>query len=273
MTSKKHVQRQQRGWAKVQGLPVDAQGYLETVEANLRVPLSTRALAAFEDGGGSELRGHGNGPAKMRALHSSAALAVNVFDHWTADGAAPLLDTLGLDSGLKSLDFEAKFETGLPGTPPNLDVALTLASGTVVGIECKFTEWMTPKRASRPAFKRKYFEGGAARWAAQGLPRCQALAGRMMDGAAPFRFLDAAQLLKHALGLATRCERFALQYLYYDVPGPAGEAHAEEIIGFAESVDAGLGFRALSYQQLYSELAAAPGVDPTYVEYLGTRYF
>lgn len=275
MTSRRQLLRQQRSWARARNVAVNDDGYLDGIEANLRQPLSAAALAAFNEGGGSELFGRGSAPAKMRALHSSAALAVNVFDHWRPQDAAPLLRALGIDEVLASPPrFEAQFPTGLPGTPPNLDVALTLASGTVVGIESKFTEWLTPKRASRPAFKDKYFENGIERWASNGLPRCQALAADLASGAAFFRHLDAAQLLKHALGLAAQHgDRFALYYLYYDVPCPASTVHAEEVGRFDERVGGELGFKAMTYQDLYRKLADAPGVEAEYVDYLGERYF
>ncbi len=274
MTSRRQVLRQQRSWAMAHDLTVDERGYLESVEANLRRPLSAAALAAFEEGGGSELTGHGSGPAKMCALHSSAALAVNVFDYWTPASAGPLLQALGIDQALASPPrFKAQFPTGLPGTPPNLVVALTLDSKRIVGIERKFTEWLTPKRASRPAFKDKYFEGGAERWASKGLPRCQALAADLMSGAEFFRHLDAAQLLKHALGLATQHrDRFAPHYLYYDVSCAASSVHMQEIAHFGERVGDQLAFEAMTYQHVYRDLSAT-SVDAGYIEYLGDRYF
>lgn len=75
MTSKRQLLRRQRAWAQAHDLRVDARGYLERVDANLRWPLSVAAFAAFEAGGGSELLTHGSGPAKRRAL--SAAIRVD----------------------------------------------------------------------------------------------------------------------------------------------------------------------------------------------------
>jgi hypothetical protein len=96
-----------------------------------------------------------------------------------------------------------------------------------------------------------------------------------MSGAVSFRHLDAAQLLKHALGLATQHQQegFGLYYLYYDVPCPASAVHSEEVARFAERVGGELAFQAMTYQDLYAKLAAAPGVDAAYVDYLGSRYF
>lgn len=83
-----------------------------------------------------------------------------------------------------------------------------------------------------------------------------------------------AQLLKHALGLATQQrDRFALHYLYYDVSSSAGAAHAEEVARFGARVGEELAFKAVTYQDLYRKLAAAPLLDADYLDYLGSRYF
>lgn len=274
MAGKRDVLRHQRRWAKSAGLHVDTGGYVDSVDANLQQPLSPSTRAAFERGGGSELRERGAAPPKMHALHSSAVLAVNFFDRWTGKDAHPLLEAFGIDGELESLDFEARFPTGLPGNPPNLDVTLELRSGKVVAIESKFTEWLTPKRPNRPPFKGKYFEGGMEFWARQGLPKCQRLAAALMDRSERFRFLDVPQLLKHALGLATqRPGKFALRYLYFDLDGPVGDQHRAEIDRAIGLVGDDLEFGASSYQDLYRKLCGRETVEAGYLDYLGRRYF
>lgn len=44
---------------------------------------------------------------KMKALHSSAALAVNFFDYWTNGSPDLLLTALGLEIAPTSIEFEA----------------------------------------------------------------------------------------------------------------------------------------------------------------------
>lgn len=274
MTSKRALCRQQRQWARTRGLKPDARGYLDSVEENLFQALSRRALAAFERGNGAELKDTPQRPAKMRALRSSAALAVNVFDYWIDKDADALRRALGIGPAIRSFGFEVRFPTELEGNPPNLDLALELASGDVVGIECKFTEWLTPKRKSRAPFKEKYFEGGAELWRRNGLPRSQSLASDLMSGEQTFRYLDAAQLLKHALGLATqRTGRFALFYLYYDLPSEASKGHSAELRRFVEQVGAELAFTPMTYQDLYAALSLSGDDEPRYLDYLGSRYF
>ncbi len=275
MTSKRALLRTQRQWATAHGQKPDARGYLSSVDDNLRQPLSARALADFVDGGGAELNDRPDAPAKMKALHSSAALVVNVFDYWSELDCEPLLRALEIDAGLRvPLRFEAQLPTGLPGNPPNLDVLLELTNGASVGIESKFTEWLTPKRTNRPPFKPKYFENGAMLWTRNGMPHCQALVAGIASGTERFRVLDAAQLLKHVLGLAAHGPgRFALVYLYFDWPCPAAKAHRDELARFGDRVGTELGFRALTYQALFSRLVRCGTVDAQYLGYLEARYF
>jgi Restriction Endonuclease associating with ARP len=279
MGAKRELQKAQRRWAHARGLMPDTRGYLSSVEANLFTPMAPSTLADFERGAGTELEETSKRPAKMRALHSSAALVVNVFDHFVRADAAPLLDALGLpQERLDRMRFEAQCPTGLRGNPPNLDVVLELASGMTVGIESKFTEWLVPKRAGKPAFKEKYFEGGVERWRDKGLPKCQQLAADLVHGAERFRFLDAPQLLKHALGLASRhVGRFALYYCYFDLrddaPGKRAQAHRQEIARFEARVGAELRFEPLSYRAMFRALEQRGDVDSAYLGYLRERYF
>ena len=275
MTSKRELLRTQRSWALSQGLKPDTRGNLADVADNLFRPLSAAALAAFEEGGGAELKDRPRAPAKMKALHSSAVLAVNFFDHWTERDCEPLLQALGTHEPLRAPPrFEAQLPIGLTGNPPNLDVLLELESGALIGIESKFTEWLSRKRRGRQLFKSKYFENRAELWSRNGLPRCQSLVADLVSGAESYRTLDAAQLLKHALGLAVNCpSSFALYYLYYDVPCPASKTHREELLTFGERVGAELRFEPLTYQELFRRLSASGRADAEYLAYLESRYF
>jgi len=78
--------------------------------------------------------------AKMRALHSSFALGVNVFSYWgDRPDLTPLLAAMGVAGEAGSLEFERKLPIGAGGTPPNLDVVITTADGVMVGVESKIT--------------------------------------------------------------------------------------------------------------------------------------
>jgi hypothetical protein len=82
MTSRTELIQQQKNWAESVGLNPDSRGYVDNIGLNLMRLLSSRTTIAFNNGSGSELIDTPSRPAKMRALHSSSALVVNVFDSW-----------------------------------------------------------------------------------------------------------------------------------------------------------------------------------------------
>ena len=221
-----------------------------------------------------ELSGH------MRALHSSSALAVNFFDYWTNRDKTPILSALGIDpEGGDSLDFEAPFHTGLGGTPPHLDVAITYSTGFVVAVEGKFTEHLKRSTRGKSNFTMAYFPTSTGRWIGRDLPACQSLAEELWaeelrGGRQRFEYLDPRQLLKHALGLAAQLgNRFSLYYLYYDWPGDGMEAHRREIAFFDEYVGDEIRFKALTYQGVFEKLRDSGQAGSEYLDYLETRYF
>jgi hypothetical protein len=270
--AKKDLERRQRRWAEAVGVAFDARGHVRDEHANLWRPLSACAIAGF--GRGSERLPRATAPPRMTALTSSAALVANVFDHWTGRAAAPLLRALRSTEPSAAISFEEPLATGLEGDAPTTDVFLELPSGRALAIESKFSEWLVPRPRNKVVLKAKYFPPGRGLWDARGLPGCQALAGAIQGGAERFRYLHAAQLLKHALGLAcTRPRAFELKYLYYEWATREAEEHRAEIARFTAAVAAELPFAALTYQALFARLAADPGVDREYLGYLRTRYF
>lgn len=265
--SRATIRERQRAWAMATGRTPDRQDYLETVDSNLWRPMCDRSRKAFQNGSGAELE------RKMRALHSSSALAVNFFEHWIEADRAPLQQILVPDASIQAIAFEAQYHTGLQGNPPNLDVCISLASGHTVAIESKFCEWLTRKSALKEHFKPKYFPSGSGLWATRGLVQCQALAEDIRAKREHFSYLDAPQLLKHALGLATQLgRRFDLLYLYFDWPGPESTTHQAEVARFAMRVGTELRFREFTYQQLFLQLESM-NVERSYLAYLRARYF
>lgn len=275
MASRDRLIEEQRAWAHSQNLLPDSRSYLPTLQANLFQPLSVNARSAFDKGSGSELVGRGTRPAKMRALHSSSALAVNVFDYWSTRDAGLLLSCLGEQGAVCDIKFEEQFGTALGGIPPNLDLYLSSNDGLSIGVESKFAEWLTSTPKNKPAFKEKYFLNGRDYWSEQQLPLIQEFAASIQRGAEAFRYLDVAQLLKHVLGLTSVLNnRFTLLYLYCDFPGPESAVHSSEIVRFMEGLKGEIDFRTMTYQELFGRLAvAAEGTHQSYIEYLGTRYF
>ncbi len=281
LTARKDLERQQRRWADSAGIDYDARGFVRDFAANLRVPLGTETCAAFARG--TELVPRKSQPARIAALYSSAALVANVFDHWSARDASPLVAALGLGAGCATLGFEEPLATGVEGDPPTSDVVLHCESRRVVAVESKFGEWLVRRGSNRTDLKPKYFVRGF--WADAGLPRCQQLGEDLRAGRERFKHLHVAQLLKHALGLA-RAQRAGdaeaawgevrsgeLRYLYYEWPSRPASEHRAELGRFAERVGAEVRFSVSTYQSLFRALAADARVDRSYLEYLRARYF
>jgi hypothetical protein len=268
------IYRSQVEWAEKSGLALDLRDrgrkpYAQRLSDNLIAELPPDVREQFEAGAGDELR------SKMLALHSSSALAVNVFLRWqplsSLDG---ITRALGLPGDATGLEFEATFEKppGIPGKKPHLDVALSYPSGAPIDVAAVESKFIEPYRDGPKPLKAAYLEENV--WSS--LPNCGDLAARMGEGAAtmPFESLDAAQLLKHALCLHhVHGRRFVLIYLWFEQPGPEAETHRAEIERFADALlGDGLRFRAMTYQELIEALSSVGEVDPAYLGYLKDRY-
>jgi hypothetical protein len=270
--ARKEVARRQRRWADSAGLAFDARGFLREHNRNVRVPLDAAVLEELARG--SELEPGNLRPARMWSLCSSAALVANFFAPWRECPNRPLLQSLDLKGADARVSFEEPLSTGLEGDPPTADVALRLDTGALIAIESKFCEWLVRRPRNKAVFKPKYFPIDVPVWANAGLPRCQALAEDIEGGRERFKLLNAAQLLKHALGLAISAPRESeLMYLYYHWPCREAGLHAAEVVRFAARVAGDLRFRAMTYQAAFDSLCAAAGVDADYLEYLRARYF
>ena len=274
MSTKSQLQLHQFDWATTAACSPDIRGYLASYELNLFQPLSKEAHRAFTEGSGSELLPKEGRPAKMAALHSSSALAVNAFDYWAGKPLSSIASALGIEQTPANLRFEAQFPTGLGGTPPNLDLAFTYPNGHILGVESKFSEWLTPKPSNKQYFKEKYFQEGKFLWTQAGLPNTQELADRLQKHEQVFRHLDAAQLLKHMLGLATAAPgQTSLYYIYYDCPGQESSIHRSEIEEFASLIGKDMKFYWASYQQFFGRLRTDLGDShQQYMNYVTERY-
>jgi hypothetical protein len=265
----------QRDWAEKAGKPVNAKGYVDSPDSNLFQPLSKTIRESLLTGAGSELEGKEGAAPKFTALHSSSALAINVFAYWETRDSRPLTEALGIEPAWGPPGFEKKFETGLHGTPPHLDVVLPMSDGRIFAIESKFSEWLGRKSKTKMPFREAYFSQETKRWESLGLPECQQLARDIQDRREVFEHLDAPQLLKHALGLANRIrDGFSLGYMYFDWDCDEGEIHRREIERFNCRVEADICFLPLSYQKLFERMTqTSKSEHAEYLAYLRERYF
>lgn len=269
------LMRQQESWAKRSGIEMERPGYAAKTDGNLFRPLSDGGRRDLDQAQGGELkrRNSNASPPKFHALHSSSALVANVFDYWRSRDLQPLTTALNSPRPLVKMETESTFSTGY-GFPCNLDVVLSSAEDELVlAIESKFTE---PFGKPKAGLKVGYVPiDGESAWKKRGLDRCDQIARAMQLEPGRFQSLDAAQLLKHLLGLHRKMEgRFRLLYLYYDAEGPAGEIHRAEVEDFSKAIGMEVDFESLTYQAFVTRLAslAAGEEHRPYFAYLADRY-
>jgi len=238
------------------GMSFDTDARVATAMENLVCPLRQwpRIREELENGGGSELQSEGGKRPKFHSLHSSAALCVNAFAPVKEEAANVRLLGYGPFSVAR---FEMKLKTGI--STPNLDFYLE-DDDHVVGIESKYTEWLTPKLPNHDGNLTTYLNrANKLRAVPDGFVR------EVIGHYASVReklFLDAAQLVKHTLGLLARAAENdtspVLAYVYW-VPGndidlAEHNRHVLEIADFEQRISPFLDFRALSYAELWKVL-------------------
>lgn len=110
---------------------LDQRGYTATARENVFAGIDWQAVESeLRRGSGNELGG------KFRAVHSSSALAVNVFGRFKSRADELLL--FG-QRGARSVEFEKQFHI-IPGrNPSNLDVWIDCGSHAIA-VESKFLE-------------------------------------------------------------------------------------------------------------------------------------
>jgi hypothetical protein len=239
--------------AEIDGFP----GYAARIEDNLLPGITPEFYCAeYTAGAGDELgwaerRGR-LCPPKLHAAHSSSALVVNAFAPWKSRLSELLLCG---ERGFSLMRFEARLPTGLGGVPPHVDVLAEAVGGTAVAIESKATEFL---QAHPAVFAESY---RLARW-----PECVASYTAAMEclraNPTQFRHLDAAQLIKHALGLGARYGEHpvTLFYVFWE-PGnrdefPEFDLHRAEVQKFGGLVAGSpVRFAWTTYRDLWQEWA------------------
>lgn len=210
----------------------------------------------LRSGSGGELADKPGEPAKFCAAHSSAALAVNTFAPFRRH---PERLTL-FGGGFRTCRFEHKCPNGLRGTNPNLDFWAE-SDHAVLGVESKFLEPLEPKVARFSEQYQRPFLGDDGPRIAE-TPWTNAFKS-LRDGSLRFKHLDAAQLVKHYLGLIHSHPDRArtLLYVYWE-PTNAGQitefvAHRQEVAAFASAVSGcETKFVAMSYAELWRDIEA-----------------
>jgi hypothetical protein len=246
---------------------LDKNGYVSEASQNLIEGVRLDDFEAdLRQGDGNELEG------KFRAAHSSSALAVNTFAPYKTNAAALRFPDCG---GFTSLHFERKCPHGLVGRrSPNLDVLADGPNG-IVAVESKCLENLSPHKAEfAPAYKAEIIDKRCGtKWFGEML--------RLVEEPRKYRWLDAAQLVKHAFGLAyTFPDRpVTLLYVYWEPSNPEAypffAEHRAEVTRFAASIIGdGPEFVAMSYPELWKwwDTLSEPEWLSAHVGRLRTRY-
>ena len=210
-------------------------------------------------GAGAETRDrrHKSGvimPAKFCAPHSSSALAVNTFGPFRHQPAHLRLDG---HTGFTAVQFEYPCNNGLgTGHLPHFDFFAESPDG-VIAVESKFLEPLGRKTVE---FKPLYdgpFRGAGGRELVAEEP-WRAVFEELKSGQLHYEYLDAAQLVKHYLGLRVKFgqQNRTLLCLLWEPENVQDvaefQAHRKEVIDFAARVkDCATRFVCVSYADLW----------------------
>lgn len=308
MNGLEFIKSKQQNWAKRKGFELvggtipnkGEKNYLCNLADNLFEPLSKENLKCYNSGDGNETKDSKTRLAKMKALHSSSAIVVNLFQYWQekdvcsilkackltsrASRTERIIENISSDSPKETpiissplnykIKFEEKFEISDDKSQyphsPNIDVVIYTPLSEIA-IESKFSEPYSSRKHS--GLKQKYVENPTF-W--KGLSNLHKLAQEISPDDNKFLHLDAAQLIKHILGLrkSNNKKNFHLLYLWYDVIGKEGVEHRKEIDLFAEIAQKdNIKFSHITYQEVISTLARGfyEG-NENYCNYLTDRY-
>jgi hypothetical protein len=284
MTGFEYILTKQIAWSKNKGIRLigskivrGRHAYTSSLDDNLFQVLLPDTKAEFDAGDGGELKGV---PQKMAAVHSSSALGVNIFQYWQKVGDVPAIAAAcGLcargNMSPRRIRFEQKFEICSQfKRSPNIDVVIETDGRSQIkayGVECKFSEPYSGRQ--HLGLNPKYL---ALTDVWEEIPATRCLAETICPEDERFKYLHAAQLIKHVLGLKNRysLQGFRLLYLWYDVLGEEGAAHRKEIEKITEYVKQdGILFKSITYQELIARLSEqARDGHRQYIQYISARY-
>lgn len=310
MTGLEFIKSKQQSWAKRKGFELiggtipnrGETNYMHNLSDNLFEYLSEENFESYNSGDGNETKDSKTRLAKMKALHSSSAIVVNLFQYWQRKDVYPIMnacklcsrdssrvdfmfENVGSDSpkvfsiprisSINKIKFEEKFEISKDKSQfpksPNIDVAIKDFQPIVFAIESKFTEPYNSKKHG--VVKQNYIEN-ISFW--NGLSNLYELAKEISPNNNKFQYLDAAQLIKHILGLKKNYNKngFHLLYLWYDVIGKDGVEHRKEIEQFANIAKRdNVKFSHITYQEVIIKLSKKfYDGNEFYCNYLTDRY-
>jgi Restriction Endonuclease associating with ARP len=231
-------------------------GYLENWHDNLIDGVTPLDFEAdLLQAGGSELTDQPGEPAKFRAAFSSSALGVNSFAPFRRHPERLLIDGI---SGFTETRFEYPCPDGLKGMSPHFDF-WGLSPQTVLAVESKFLETLSPHRADfSPQYLGPFL--GTETAAAIAEKPWSAVFSALRDDPGIYTHLDAAQLVKHYLGLRHSFpeRQRVIAYVFWEPTNASNHyefvAHRKEVADLSRRVGGcDTRFVAMSYRDLRSE--------------------
>jgi hypothetical protein len=195
-------------------------------------------------------------PAKFCAPYSSSALAVNTFGPFRHHLMLPPIAGL---VRFNKFEFEYPCGNGLRTKHrPNFDLFLQADDGAVAAIESKFLETLGSKRVEFSAQYDGPFRGYNGRPVAE--EPWQTLFEELKTGRLKYTHLDAAQLVKHYLGLKVSFNDRprTLIYIFWEPDNAADleefKKHRHEIADLSDRVDGcETQFLSISYADVWRE--------------------
>ena len=305
------IKARQLEWAKRKGLGLKEKYplYCKCIDCNIYGGLNEEVRKQFENGNGNELK-DGRWPAKMKALFSSSALCVNLFQYFTEKkerdnvNMLELLHALNLvdvnnNSEKISIQFEEKFKTGI--STPNIDLTIRIGEKKLLAFESKFTEpYNSSHRSSSNYLTESYYKNEKIWKNVEKLYKKLEFnrkkeedktfenenTGEKEDAKAKknfsYSYLDGAQLVKHILGIKNTLvdnkddSKVTLVYLWYDTFGEEGTKHRKEIDKFCNFINDSLDYRIevkhITYQEVIYQLCKIGGLHRDYLNYITERY-
>ena len=209
-------------------------------------------------------------------LHSSSAIGVNVFEYWKQNKR---FETLAKSLKVSSLNidfiqFEEKFKIFESSKKdPNIDVVIHYTTGSLLGIECKFTEPFSSRKINY-GLKEKYIKDFKY-WG--NFPNLNKLAKEIGPDDKIFQYFHCAQIIKHFMGLYTQkkdINKIKLMYIYL----PAIMENNQEYVLEIERLKKvflldGVKFYYITWNELIRNfLKNAEATDKEYLKYLVERY-
>ena len=208
--------------------------------------------------------------SRLRQPDSGASLAVNSFTNWRRN---PRQLRFAGETGFDQLRFDARCPTGIRGTPPLLEL-IAGNDNAVVAVTARCAEYLV----TRPRKLATAYDG--IKPTAALAPWLEVLA-QLRDEPGRYRYVDAAALLKHAVGLGQtfRNRPIKLVYLFWEPTDAdryaAFAEHRAELALLAASVAGSpVALIAQSFDELWSEWHGLTEPDwlRSIVVLLKTRY-